>query len=123
MSELARIEAEVTFIPTSEGGREEPPLLLWSDGSYRPHIVVGDPKQRLAVTVGNVIQETYLGVAFLSGPEKVEFNESFLAELALIYYPHPVYDSLAPGATFTIREGAKVVGYGEVKRVLLPDAA
>ena len=27
-----------------------------------------------------------------------------------------------PGATFTIREGPKVVGYGEVKRVLLPDA-
>jgi hypothetical protein len=119
MSELARIEAEVTFIPASEGGRLNPPLLLWSGGSYRPHIVVGDPKQRRAITVGNEIRETYLGVAFLSGPDKVEAGEPFLAGLALIFYPHPSYDSLAPGVTFTIREGAKVVGFGEVKRLLL----
>jgi hypothetical protein len=100
-----------------------PPLLVSSGSSYRPHIVVGDPKQRQAITVGNVIQETYLAVAFLSGPEQVEAGEPFLGELALIYYPHPVYDSLVPGATFTIREGPRVVGFGEVKRVLLPDTA
>src|SRR5687767_11390372 len=111
MSELARIMADVTFIPSSEGGRETQPVLLWSGGSYRPHIVVGDPKQRRAVTIGNVIQETYLGVVFLSGPEKVEFGEPILVEMALLYYPNPVYDSLVPGATFTIREGPKVVGY------------
>jgi translation elongation factor EF-Tu-like GTPase len=118
---LARIEAEVTFIPASEGGRANPPLLFSSGGSYRPHIVVGDPKQRKAIIVGNEIQETYLGVVFLSGPDAVEAGEPFLAELALIYYPHPAYDSLAPGATFTIREGPKVVGFGEVKKLLRPD--
>jgi hypothetical protein len=123
MGDLARIEAEVTFIPASEGGRVEPPLLVTPDGRYRPHIVVGDPKQRRAVIAGNVIQETYLGVSFLSGPEKVAFGEPFMAELALMYYPHPAYDSLVPGAEFTIREGAKVVGYGQVKKLLLPDAA
>ena len=64
------------------------------------------------------VRETYLGVAFLSGPEKVEFGESFTAELALMFWPHPVYESLTPGATFTIREGAQVVGYGRVKGVL-----
>jgi hypothetical protein len=97
-----------------------PQLLASPTGSYRPHVVVGDPKQRQIIAAGNFIQETYLGVAFLSGPEKFEAGESFLAELALIFYPHPAYDSLVPGATFTIREGPVVVGFGEVKRVLLP---
>jgi translation elongation factor EF-Tu-like GTPase len=122
MNKLARIEAEVTFLPASEGGRREPPALL-SGGGYRPHLVVGDPNQRRAITIGNEIQETYLGVAFLSGPEKVELGESFIAELVLLYWPHPVYESLVPGATFTIREGAQVVGYGRVGQVLAGGAA
>ena len=117
MNQLSRIEAEVTFLLASEDGREEPPRNL-SGGGYRPHLVVGDPNQRRAVTVAGVCQETYLGVAFLAGPEKVEAGKSFSAELALIFYPHPAYDSLAPGATFTIREGAQVVGYGHVRRVI-----
>ena len=25
-----------------------------------------------------------------------------------MYWPHPMYESLVPGATFTIREGAQV---------------
>ena len=120
MSELPRIEVEVTFIPAAEGGRAEPPLLVTPDGSYRPHLVVGDPRQRRAVLAGHFIDETYLGVAFVSGPERVEFDRAFTAELALIFDPHPAYDALVPGATFTIREGARVVGFGEVKRVLPP---
>ena len=123
MSQLARAELEVTFIPPTEGGREMPPSLVWSGGSYRPHIVVGDPHQRQAVMIGNVIQETYLGVVFLSGPDKVELGEPVVAEVALMYYPHPGYDSVVPGATFTIREGPRVVGYGKVRRVFLPGAA
>jgi len=73
--------------------------------------------------IGNVIQETYLGVVFLSGPDKVELGEPVVAEVALMYYPHPGYDSVVPGATFTIREGPRVVGYGKVRRVFLPGAA
>lgn len=117
MNELTRIEAQVTFLPESEGGRKTLPVHL-SGGEYRPHLVVGDPNQRRAIFAGNEIQETYLGVAFLSGPEKVEPGEAFRAELALIYRPHLGYGALVPGATFTIREGARIVGYGEVKRVL-----
>jgi len=123
MNQLARITVEVTFIPASEGGRVNPPLLISRGGSYRPHIVVGDPKQRQAVVIGNELQETHLGVAFLTGPEKVEAGEPFQAELALIYFPHPAYETLAPGVTFTIREGPRVVGFGEVKKVLLPGVA
>ncbi len=122
MNQLPHIEAEVTFLPESEGGRKEPPLSL-SGGSYRPHIVVGDPNQRQAITVGNVSQETYLGVAFLSGPEQVNPGESYSAELALIFWPHPAYDSLIPGSTYTIREGARVVDYGQVKSVITGGAA
>ncbi len=80
MNQLARIDAEITLVLESEGGRKEP-LMHLSGGGYRPHLVVGDPNQRQAITIGNEIQETYLGVAFLSGPEKVEPGESFLAEL------------------------------------------
>ncbi len=122
MNEQARIEAEITFLPESEGGRKAPPASL-SGGRYMPHLVVGDPSQRQAIAIGNEIQETYLGVAFLSGPEKVEPGESFLAELLLMYWPHPMYESLVPGATFTVREGAQVAGYGQVKKVLAGGAA
>lgn len=117
MDKFPYIEAKVTFIPKEEGGREMIPQL--SGYVYRPHIVVGDLNQRKAIVVGNEIQETYLGVAFQSSPDNVEFNRPFLAELVLMYYPHPVYDSLVPNATFTIREGAHIVGYGQVKRLCI----
>jgi hypothetical protein len=29
-----------------------------------------------------------------------------------MYYPAPEYDALQRGVTFTVREGARVVGYG-----------
>jgi translation elongation factor EF-Tu-like GTPase len=122
MNELPRIEAEVTFLPESEGGRKEPPQLL-SGGQYRPHLVVGDPNQRQAVTIRNEIQETYLGVAFVSSPSNIESGKSFPTELVLMYWPHPMYESLVPGVTFTMREGARIVGYGQVKRILMNGAA
>ncbi len=122
MNQETRIEAEITFLPESEGGRTMPPGIL-SSGVYRPHLVAGDPNQRRAVVEGNEIRELYLGVAFLSGPENIELGKSFSAELALIYYPNPIYDALIPDATFTIREGARIIGYGRVRRIIAPDAA
>jgi len=67
------------------------------------------------VLVNNVAQETYLGVAFLEGPSDVVAGQSFLAELALMYWPNLSYDSLIPGATFTIREGPHIIGFGTVQ--------
>ena len=113
----------MTFLPPSEGGRTTPPVLASGTGTYRPHIVIGDPTQRKAITVGNEITETYLGVVFQSGPENVRFGEPLEANALLMYYPNPEYDSVVPGATFTVREGARVVGYGQVKRVFLTDDA
>ena len=84
-------------------------------GEYRPHVVGGDPHQRKALFVNNVAQEHYLGVAFVGAPANVAANESFVAELALLYWPNVSYDSLVPGATFTLREGPHIVGFGTVK--------
>ena len=109
-----RIQAEIVFLPASDGGRSTLPTNL-SDGKYRPHLVVGDPNQRKALLVDNVAQETYLGVTLVGGPSNVVAGEPLLAELALMYWPNVTYDSLVPGATFTVREGPHIVGYGSVK--------
>jgi hypothetical protein len=109
-----RIKAQITFLPASDGGRETLPT-DFSDGKYRPHVVVGNPNQRKAVFVNNVAQETYLGVAFVAGPSNVVASESFLAQLALMYWPNVSYDSLVPGTTFTLREGPHIVGFGTVQ--------
>src|SRR5260370_38376033 len=90
-----RIEAQITFLPASEGGRTELPT-DFSDGKYRPHVVVGDPNQRKALLVNNVAQETYLGVAFVDGPSRVVASESFVAVLALIYWQNVSYDPPFP---------------------------
>ena len=87
----------------------------FSGGQYRPHVVVGDANQRKALLVNNVEQEKYLGVAFVGGPSGVVAGESFLAELALMYWPNVSYDSLVPGVTFTLREGPHIIGFGMVQ--------
>ncbi len=58
--------------------------------------------------------ENYMGVSFLPRLESVSPGEPFTAELALMYYPNVDYSELVPGATFTIREGGKIVGTGKV---------
>src|SRR5262245_32176502 len=109
-----RITAQITFLPASEGGRESLPN-DFSGGQYRPHVVVGDPNQRKAVLVNSVAQEKYLGVAFVGGPLEVVAGEPFLAEFALMYWPNVSYDSLVPDATFTLREGPHIIGFGTVQ--------
>jgi hypothetical protein len=111
-----RITAQITFLPASEGGRETLPT-DFSGGQYRPHVVVGDPNQRKALLVNNVAQEHYLGVAFVGGPSGVIAGEPFVADLALMYWPNVSYDSLVPGATFTVREGPHIIGFGTVETV------
>ncbi len=110
------IECSVTFLPECEGGRRYAfPNGSLSGCGYRPHLVVGDPQQRKAIVdENNVGQEEYLGVAFLKGPEVIEFGKPLSVQLVLMYHPYVGYAKLVPGATFTIREGGHVVGYGEV---------
>ena len=54
---MAHVEAEITFLSPSEGGRTDPPILLSPNGTYRPHIVIGNPNQRKAITVGTEIND------------------------------------------------------------------
>jgi hypothetical protein len=114
-------KAHVTFVPASEGGRSSVPT-NFSGGEYRPHLVVGDPNPRSALLVNNVAQETYLGVAFVGGPANIFAGQPFVAELALLYWPNVSYDSLVPGATFTVREGPHIVGFGTVQTAPTNDA-
>ncbi|MBI5529483.1 MAG: hypothetical protein HY897_24420 [Deltaproteobacteria bacterium] len=111
------IEATVTFLPKSEGGRN------WYDGMLRtgqswPHIVIGDPGQRKAiVTETNLCTEEYLGVAFTDGPEHVEPGVPTTVTMALVYWqPGFEYSAAVPGATFTLREGPAVIGFGTIAR-------
>ena len=116
MSERTMIEVELTFRPESEGGRYIPDGIL-SGFTYRPHIVIGSPTQQHAVIAdGNRLTETYLGVAFSAGPQHVELGQPCIAQAILAYWPAPEYSAVVPGATFTLREGARIVGHGRINK-------
>lgn len=120
MALLPLVECQVTFLPASEGGRSRPfrPEALSGD-KYRPHLVIGDPNQRRAIVAdGNHLTEQYIGVAFHSGPTVPVAGVPMITSITLMYFPHPMYEALKPGTTFTVREGAQVVGYGSVCRWL-----
>lgn len=90
---------ELTFRPTSEGGRTAPVLL--QGFKYRPHLQVGDG--------------AYLGVLCGLGPaEPVRPGETAECELAFVYSPGVSYDELAEGVEFRVMEGAACVGTGRV---------
>lgn len=110
-----RIMAKITFLSPEEGGRSQP---AFNFPNYRPHVVVGDPAQRKAVFAedGRTVDENYLGVNFMGSGTVMTLGHECEVELELVYFPHVDYSELKRGATFTIREGAKVVGYGEVQR-------
>jgi hypothetical protein len=103
------VQSQVTLLPELSRGRR-----LLTTGQYRPHIVIGPQSQRVAVRNGNLITEKYLGGMFVDGPEAMDPGESVEVSLALMYSPEEPYDEVMPGATFTIREGSDVVGFGVV---------
>jgi len=84
-----------------------------SMGSYRPHLVVQDTTVRQAVSPADNEIEPYLGVVFIEGQVPI-VGDPILATLALMYYPGVDYSALQVGATFTIREGPQIVGFGTV---------
>jgi hypothetical protein len=79
-----------------------------------PHIVIGDPQQREARMRGNTIIERYLGVLVTDAPDEMMPGKTDQVTLSLMYWPEEKYDDLKPGATFTLREGSKIVGFGPV---------
>jgi hypothetical protein len=102
-------EARVTLLPDLSHGRR-----LLNTGQYRPHIVIGPRSQRVAIRDGNRMTENYLGVMFVDGPERMEPGDTAAVKLALMWFPDETYADVQPGATFTIREGPLIVGYGVI---------
>jgi len=102
------VRAVITLLPTLDNPR-------WPNRArYMPHIVVGDPGQREAKTVGNTITEHYLGVLVADAPDEIPPGGNAELTLRLMYWPDETYDELTPGTTFTIREGPKIVGFGRI---------
>jgi hypothetical protein len=104
------VQAHVTLLPELSRGRRG-----LTTGQYRPHIVIGPKSQRVAIRSGNVFTERYLGVSFVGGPDAMHPGESAEVNLALMYFPEETYDEVRPGATFTIREGSLIVGFGVIE--------
>ena len=91
---------------------------------YRPHIVVGDRKQRVqrkkVILDPQTIYECdgeHLGVVFSDVDREPKEGEEIIAELGFTDYPQVTYRDAVPGATFTLREGARIVGFGEILEV------
>jgi hypothetical protein len=103
------VQAQVTLLPELSHGRR-----LLTTGQYRPHIVLGPQSQRVAIRSGKTFTERYLGVMFIGGPDSMSPGESAEVSLALMYFPEEAYDEVSPGATFTIREGPLIVGFGVI---------
>jgi translation elongation factor EF-Tu-like GTPase len=95
---MKRIQIEVHFKPTAEGGRRTPAAL--TTGSYRPHLLV-EPGQML-------------GVVFIQADVPMgRPGETALATVALMYEGVD-YSALVPGAVFDVVEGTQVVASGRV---------
>ena len=112
------IDAEVVILSSEEGGRAAPLSAAAYQGQYRSHIVLQSRDVRQAkIEVRDGLRhvvDDYLGVAFWSGPHPVPVSTPFTVTMLLMYPEHPAYDSVIPGAEFTIREGGKIVGHGRV---------
>ena len=53
-------------------------------------------------------------LVFFDGPSEFSFGEPVRCRLILDWFPEADYSPLVKGATFTVREGAKIVGHGVV---------
>ncbi len=106
------IRASVTFLTPEEGGRSQS---AYDSPLYRPHLVVGDPTQRAALTddTGSAT-EKYLAVRFTGDGTELPAGEPQEVTLELVRSQEVDYSDLSPGSTFTIREGGRVVGFGHV---------
>ena len=110
MNGIPIIRASLTLLPELERGRNT----LWR--AYRPHIVIGPPEQRKAKLEGNTCVERYQGVVLMDEYLQIEPGETVEVSMLLAYYQEPnvLYEDVVSGATFTLREGPTIVGYGVV---------
>ena len=125
MSRLPHAKAKLTFLSRANGGRKILPVEEFLRSlKYRPHIVIGDPKQRELrediLSKPQLIYEgdgEYLGVVFSDVDREPKEGEEVIVELVFAYFPQVTYRDAVPGATFTLREGGRIVGFGEILEV------
>lgn len=134
MTDVPLIECEVTFLSADEGGRATGMPSL-SSGSYWPLMVIGDPNQRKAIITGamlpveyadgtkgeewsdNYCPEEHIGVRFEYGPHEAAIGKPFVTTLSVPFWSDtPLFRKINPEATFTLREGHRIVGFGKVIR-------
>ena len=114
MMAVLRITAVVNFLHREDGGR----LLPACDSpSYRPHLVVENQAQGSAsVRDNDAPAERYLGIQFTGDGREMLPGVEHEVRMDLLYSPKVDYSGLVRGATFTIREGGRTVGFGRVLR-------
>lgn len=125
MAVLPHARASLTFLSREEGGRQSVPTIEALRGyRYRPHIVIGDPTVRETrsevLNRAQLIHEgdgEYLGIAFDVASSTPEAGKEIEVEFAFMYFPKVTYAEAIPGATFTLREGARIIGFGTILEI------
>ncbi|MEM8861388.1 MAG: hypothetical protein AAGD96_23945 [Chloroflexota bacterium] len=123
ITEKACIEVELTLLTKEEGGRHKPLLLDSDESRYMPHIVIGDPNQREATLdpITGHGNEEYLGV-FIRPCGKIMYpGDTMNLIFDLMYYPGLKYEQVKPDATFTLRDGGLITGYGTVLSLIFEE--
>lgn len=125
MPAKAFIDTEIVLLSPEEGGRITPVSPLAYGGRYRPHIVIQardtrEPKIEIKDGLRCCV-EPYVSVAFWTGDDPMHVGSRFRVTLSLWAYPHEMYQSCRAGATFTLREGSKIIGHGKILRFWIED--
>jgi hypothetical protein len=109
MKGIPVIKVKMTYLSEEETSRRLTPCI-----GQMPHLVVQDTAIRKPVNKNRTILDEFLGVYIKSVPPDIRPDTEGEYELALFFYPNVNYDKLKSGATFTVRAGGAVIGYGEV---------
>jgi hypothetical protein len=125
MPAKAFIDTEMVLLSKEEGGRSTPVMPIAYGGGYRPHIVsqprsTREPKIEMQDGM-RCCTDPFISVAFWAGDDPIPISRPFRVTLYLWYYPHEMYHACQPGATFTLREGSKIIGHGEITRFRIED--
>ena len=108
MSEFPIVIAKLTLLPTLE----RPRSTGWRE--YRPHIVVEPLAPDIATMRANMTTDRYQSVVFFDAYLTIAPGETAEVILGLWAYPDNQYENVVPGATFTLREGPHIAGYGTI---------
>lgn len=109
------IVVDLVMLSASEGGRNCP-IQIVTETRYMPHLAIDHRENRIARTDTNGQSiEHYMGVLFEPALSATDTSTgSGRYPLRLLYHPNVNYATLKPGATFTVREGRRIVGHGVV---------